>query len=336
MKRSVFLVLSLALCCLLAVNPARAAEAETAPQGLEGEILLRVSSLDLTLVGDQEDVYAGSLPREAVTWQSGNPEIVTFENGVLTATGVGSTTVSASYEGKKAEIPVSCLAEDRETLLKLSPEILQKPKRQPPVVTPDNRQAFGNAALIGDSQSYVLFQYQMTGNDLGDMVYMTRAGVTVRSLEEHYKELRYMGQDGHIEDLIRESGVKKAFFMLGQGDLEAMTPQKTLDTLDTLLDRILEKSPDLKIYLQSPFPEYGEGTETLERNETLRQYRELLKAFCEEKGYQYVEVGAYGENHLGNLAEAYHADQIHLNTTGCTAWIRALKAHMQAEALQKP
>ena len=117
MKYRVILILCLVICLGLGVGfPAAASETETVPKGLEGDILFTVSALDLTLAGDQEDIYVGTLPREVITWQSGNPQVVTFENGILTAVGPGATTVSASYEGKKAEIPVSCLAASRKSV----------------------------------------------------------------------------------------------------------------------------------------------------------------------------------------------------------------------------
>lgn len=71
--------------------------AETEPTVVEGDLFLKASSVTFSLVGEQEDIYLGVIPRELVSWESDDPSVVSVENGVLTATGVGTTTVRASY-----------------------------------------------------------------------------------------------------------------------------------------------------------------------------------------------------------------------------------------------
>ena len=64
--------------------------------------------------------YAVALARE----KGMQAAVVTFENGVLTATGVGSTNVVARYGYKYITCQVSCLAETQEDLNALPEEIL--------------------------------------------------------------------------------------------------------------------------------------------------------------------------------------------------------------------
>ena len=69
---------------------------------------LKVSSITFSLVGACEDFYLGVIPRELVTWESENPSVVSVENGVLTANGVGTTTIRATYADRQATCTAGC------------------------------------------------------------------------------------------------------------------------------------------------------------------------------------------------------------------------------------
>ena len=87
MKKSI--VLALLACVVLSLcGPAWGEEAE-------GSLFLKVSSITFSLVGESDDIYLGLVPREQVTWESQAPRAVSVENGVLTATGAGSTVNTA-------------------------------------------------------------------------------------------------------------------------------------------------------------------------------------------------------------------------------------------------
>ena len=107
---------------------------ETTEVIYEEPLYLKVSAINLSLVGDSEDIYLGLLPIEVVTFESDDESIVTFENGVVTATGVGSTTIRASYRDQVVEVTAGCLAETQEQLLKLDDEIKRAPRRMPPEI----------------------------------------------------------------------------------------------------------------------------------------------------------------------------------------------------------
>ena len=63
---------------------------------IQGELFLTVSSINFSLVGESENIYIGTAPLEEITWTSADESVITVENGVLTAVGVGTTTVSAT------------------------------------------------------------------------------------------------------------------------------------------------------------------------------------------------------------------------------------------------
>lgn len=53
-----------------------------------------------------------SISRSKVTWTSSNPAAATVENGVVTAAGPGTTTITASYNGQEASCIVRCQIKD--------------------------------------------------------------------------------------------------------------------------------------------------------------------------------------------------------------------------------
>lgn len=60
--------------------------------------------LTATLVDDRGEAWAG---QAAITWTSGDPMVVTVENGKVTAVGNGTTTVTATAGEMKAEAAVT-------------------------------------------------------------------------------------------------------------------------------------------------------------------------------------------------------------------------------------
>ena len=80
---------------------------QTEPQAesLEGNLFLKVSAITFSVVGETDDIYLGVIPREEVTWESDDPSIVAVENGVLTATGVGTTTIRPTQTSRLAAPP---------------------------------------------------------------------------------------------------------------------------------------------------------------------------------------------------------------------------------------
>lgn len=61
------------------------------------EVFLTVSQILFGTVGESEYIYAGSVPLEEVAWESEDPQIIAVEKGVLTAVGVGSTRIHATF-----------------------------------------------------------------------------------------------------------------------------------------------------------------------------------------------------------------------------------------------
>ena len=300
----------------------------TAP-AISGTLYLTVSAITFSVVGETEDVYVGSVPREAVTWSVADESVATFHNGILTATGVGTTTAVAEFEDQRVECTVGCLAETEEKLMTISRDILRSPKRYPSVDPQGIIPYFADAAIVGDSISYVLFQID-TAHDspLGNPTYLVRGGSGILGFIDNTWPMVYQGKEMLLEDAISLTGVKKIFIMLGQNDLGFMSVEDTIRNWKILIERIEEKNPGLTIFVQSVLPESYSDIYTHSKNLRISEYNRLLKEYAEQKGHYYLDIARYVEDHQGYLAEIYsQADHIHMEQQGCLAWIQVLKTY---------
>ena len=302
--------------------------ASTDPQTQEGILFLAASRLDFSVVGESEDIYLGTLPREDVIFESMDPDVATFENGVVTAVGVGSTTVTVCDGTNTITCQVSCLAEDLETLAELPEEILRKAKRYPPVMGDEPMDYFTNTAIVGDSISHILFQWESKFDYLGEPLFLVRGGTGLNGVVEDYWPILYKGQYAKIEDALQDAGCSRVFIMLGQNDLRYREIEDCLGSWEILLANIREKNPDVEVHIQSVIPEWLPTRVSNENNEKIEAFNEKMKVFAAENGCHYVDIGYYVVDHTGRMSSEYEMDQsIHMNYEGCYAWIQALKAY---------
>ena len=88
----------------------------TAPRPIPEELTLDVEDASLFAPGEAFTLSAefSGLPISGskVTWSTSDAGIATVENGVVTAVGKGTATITAEYKGKKAQCIVRCRFED--------------------------------------------------------------------------------------------------------------------------------------------------------------------------------------------------------------------------------
>jgi len=316
----------------------QAATQETEGQVQEGSLFLKVSAITFSLVGESDDIYLGLIPRELVTWESEDPSVVSVENGVLTATGVGTTTVRATYNDRQVECTAGCLAATQEELDSLGFEVLCTPKRLPPEIDLEEPCTyFDNAAIVGDSITYFLFQWESKTNYLGNMLFLARGGVSMNSFAKRFKNIYYKGKEMNLEDAIAKSQVERVYFLMGSNDISATTQRPYLfDNWNIMLERIREKSPDVEIVLLSNIPLYGDEQESkqtrfLNYNSMIEDYNVKLKQFAEENGCMFLDLCYYVQDHCGRMPKIYNQGSYHMNEAGCLNWMKILRHYAQYE-----
>ena len=306
------------------------AETQTA---LEGNLFLTVSSITFSQVGESEDVYLGLIPREQVTWESENPDVISVENGVLTAVGVGTTVIHASYGQREISCTAGCLARTQEELDALDAEILSAPKRLPPDV--DLSQPctyFDNSAILGVSITSLLMQEESKQDYLGNMTFVARYGISILSLVRRYKNLYFQGREMHVEDIVAAADVERVYLMLGCLDFQFSQGRiQLMDNWEIMLDRIAEKAPDTEIVIITNIPGFTEETEPSSYNVAVADATTQLKQLAADRGYAVIDLGRYVQDHYGRMPAVYCYDEFHMNGEGSLAWIKLLRFYARFE-----
>lgn len=323
---------SLAAVLVLAMLAGLCCGAASAEDG--GKLYLTVSSITFSVVGESENICVGTAKAEDITWISEDPDVVSVENGVLTATGVGTTVIRAELDDQKWEVTAGCLAKTAAELEAMDPEILAEPKRLPPNTGWDPKPYFQDVALIGDSISYIFGQNERMSNQLGNPLFLARGGCSINGFVKYYKNLFFRGEEMHLEDAVAASGVKKIYIMLGQNDLGYMEIQETLDNYAKMLDNIRAASPDIEVYIQTCSQEYAELSPTNARNLKIYEFNQCLPEFAKEQNAKLVDIAPYLESHRQRLAPIYSQDfEIHVNDVGCLVWGQVLSNFAELEEM---
>lgn len=311
---------------------------EAKAPAMEGSLFLKVSSITFSYVGESEDIYLGLIPRELVTWESEDPSIVSVDSGVLTATGVGTTTIRATYQSRQVQCTAGCLAQTPEELNQVSAELLAKPKRLLPEVdlnTPCTY--FDDAALVGDSIAYMLLQCESKGDYLGNLLFLARGGASLNGFVHHIKNIYYQGMEMNLEDAIAKSRVKRMYILIGSTDI-ACDPLRDVffDNWDILLERIREQRPDVEIVIISDIPQYisaeePQSTYHLTFNKLVIECNSKLKQYCADNGCLYFDLYYYTVDHLGRMPREYNLDGYHFNDKGYENWMKVMRYYAQYE-----
>lgn len=312
-----------------AVQPETTAETtvETQPEKEEGFLFLSVSGITFSVIGESEDIYLGSIPREAITWESADESVATVSGGVITATGVGQTTVTCTYGEETMTCQVGCLAENEEALYALPLSTLRTPKRLPPVYDDVEVTFFDGSAVSGDSIAYGMFQWELRNDMLGDCLFLARGGASVNAFANHLRKVYYKGSEMDLEEAMAEAGVNKLFIMLGENDMRYMSIEDTMANWEILIDHVRTECPDVEIYIQSCVPEWTENPRYNSKNEKLMEYNVVLEEFCAENDIHFWDMWPYIVDHIDSMASEYALDMsIHLGEKGCYVWMQALRA----------
>ena len=319
-------------------EPAGSTE-ETDPAAPEEyPLYLTVSAITFSIVGESEDIYLGLAPRELVTWESDDPAVVSVEDGVLTATGVGTTTVRATYNGNEIAVTAGCLAQTQEELDALPFDTLSTPKRIIPEVdlsVPCD--LFDDAALVGDSIGYMMVRVENEGDYLGGITFLTRGGASMNGFVQRFYNLFWQGNEVYLEDAVADSQAKRAYILVGSNDIgDDAQRQVYLENWSIMLDRIREKCPGIEIVIISNIPQYAYadaayGTNFLKYNRNIAEYNGKLRDLAAENGCMYLDVYSYFQDHCDKMPRAYNLDGFHPNDDGYRVMMQVLRYYAQFE-----
>lgn len=195
---------------------------------------------------------------------------------------------------------------------------------------------FDDVAFVGDSVSLMLQYYCAATKALGNATFLcagslssTNALWPVSSSSVHPS---YQGTKMLVEDAVAASGVKKVYIMLGINNIAYGVDYASNDMV-TLIDRILQKSPDVKIIVQSVTPmAFSSTIITNQLNNTqIQAYNKRMQEICAERGWSYLNVAEVLTDKDGNLPSNYCSDNgsmgIHFTYEAAAVWVDYLKTH---------
>ncbi len=126
-------------------------------------------------------------------------------------------------------------------------------------------------------------------------------------------------------DEVLKNRPSKIFLMAGVNDLAFYPPSKVFPKYERLVEAILAKSPQTKLYLQSILPVNNIVSPTPVDNDDIRTLNEDIRKLAAKKGLIFIDLYPLLLDLDGNLDAAYTSDGIHLNGAAYLKWTEAIK-----------
>lgn len=201
--------------------------------------------------------------------------------------------------------------------------------------SPKSAEWFDNAVFVGDSVTLKLDYYcQEHPEALGKASFYCAGSLGYTNAlwaldNPEAVHPFYEGANHLVEDCVEITGKKNVFIMLGMNDIGLYGTDGAMNSCKQVVTKILEKSPDAHIYLQTVTPMIESAQLESFNNTLVKEFNGKLKAYCDEKGYHYLDVYSALADDKGNLPKELCSDPdnmgLHFNDTSCQMWVDYLK-----------
>lgn len=199
---------------------------------------------------------------------------------------------------------------------------------------------FDDAVFVGDSislklKNYVNKQRRRNPDYFGGAEFLTVGGLGSGNVQLPISSgslhPSYNGEKMYLEDSVAATGAKKMYIMFGMNDIVPYGVDGAIENLETLIDKILENSPDLTVAVQSVTPILTDKQQRNLNNTSIAAYNEALRDLCGRRGFEYLDVASQLMDSDGGLVYEYCGDAaglgMHLSDAGCVPWIEYLCSH---------
>lgn len=218
-------------------------------------------------------------------------------------------------------------------------ERTQTEQTKEPEKTAEERLAeyYDNSVFIGDSIMLGFRNYSSKAETFVHDIDFLAVGsysalnamkpVTGKNVHPMYKGKKYQ-----VWDAVPLVGSERAFILLGMNDISPLGLEGARDTYKEVIDKILEKSPDIEINIISvTYTLKGQGKGKL-NNSNIGKYNVLLKEMAEENGWGYIDLCTPISDGAGNLGEEYCSDGfVHLSKSAYAVWEKELTLHAEKQ-----
>ncbi len=133
-------------------------------------------------------------------------------------------------------------------------------------------------------------------------------------------------------DQVTKGHPRKIFLLIGINDV---SHNLSVDSLaarySRLVDDIMRRSPETKLYLQSLMPinnDYGVYKALKGKEKTVTEFNRRIKQIADERGLTYIDLWPWLADKNGKLNRRYTNDGLHLTGPGYRAWTGGLKPYL--------
>ncbi|MDP3147718.1 MAG: GDSL-type esterase/lipase family protein [Ignavibacteria bacterium] len=127
-------------------------------------------------------------------------------------------------------------------------------------------------------------------------------------------------------DEVVSSRPSKIFLMIGINDISAgYKAPKIADTIEKIVENILQKSPKTLLYLQSVLPVNYKLFGNKIDNKDVMKLNELIQSIASKRNLTYIDLFSNLKSSDNQLDENYTYDGLHLNGNGYLIWKEIIK-----------
>lgn len=161
---------------------------------------------------------------------------------------------------------------------------------------------FSDYAIFGDSRSVGFTFYEF----LDSQRVMAEAGLTLADIPTYLEQMKTLNPSYMI-------------LCTGINDVSIgywPTAEEYVEAYDETMNTLMKELPDTHIYVNSIFPAQDPAFDKSALWRNIPEYNEAVKAWCEEKGYSYIDNTQVFEEHK----DLYDIDGIHFQKDFYEYW----------------
>ena len=197
---------------------------------------------------------------------------------------------------------------------------------------------FNNSVFVGDSIMLGFRNYCMKEKDsfLNNIQFLAAGSFSVTNalwdVTEKSVHPVYKGQKRQIWESISMMETPRVFLFFGMNDLNISGLEGTCEKYKELISNIKEKSPDVEIHIISMTYTLKDAGKGKLKNDTIREFNELLKAMASENGWGYLDMATPLSDENGDLAEQYCSDgYVHQSRAAYDVWTTVIRNYARAQ-----
>lgn len=128
-------------------------------------------------------------------------------------------------------------------------------------------------------------------------------------------------------DSVCATSPEKIFIMGGINSLKDNNVKKIISEYYDLLDIIISKNPNAKIYVQSVLPISKEQSKNICKRETIIEFNIELKKICSNKNIFFIDIYSLYQQD-GYINPTMSKDGVHINDEAYSLWAKELEKYI--------